>query len=151
MRDFLNGTGWNPNVNNGNKIYRQEKKDDAAIIQPQISGTPDAKKINPKFGDELLEKTTAEFLGASFTHRPQAGSIEDLSAKRNINVQNVDRADRLAAAKSVDNPLVSAYMFGPLNGEGERSTLTVLQNFDPENMPEFMLDDILADVEINVA
>lgn len=147
MRDFLNGTGWNPNVNNGNKIYKQEKKNDAAV-QPQIAGTSELKKINTKFGDELLEKSTAEFLGATFTHRAQAGSIEDLAAKRNINVQNVDRADKLTAAKTVDDPLVSAYMFGPLNGEGEKSTLSVLQNFDPQNMPEFMLDDILADVEI---
>ncbi len=112
--------------------------------KPQVNndvpvGQPETKEL----GRDFLNDPYAS-MGLNITRRPEAGSLEDLAAHTDINVSNVDRVAKKEAFNAISDPLTQAYMYGPVN----ENTMGALAALDGGEFPEFMMDDILADVVV---
>lgn len=112
---------------------QHEVKNDVPIKQPETK----------ELGRDFLNNPYAS-MGLNI-NKTQPGSLEDLAAHTDINVSNVDRVTKKEAFNAVSDPLTQAYMYGPVN----ESTLGALAALDGGEFPEFMMDDILADVVIS--
>ncbi len=113
---------------------QQEVKNDVPVGQPETK----------ELGRDFLDNPYAS-MGLNITKKPEAGSLDDLVTHTDINVSNVDRVTKREAFNAVSDPLTQAYMYGPVN----ESTLGALAALDGGEFPEFMMDDILADVVVS--
>ena len=73
--------------------------------KPKINNDVPVGKSEIKELDRELLNNPYAAMGVSFSKKPQAGSLEDLTAQRNINVSEVSNADKLNAFKLVPDPL----------------------------------------------
>lgn len=120
------------------------KKTQGNQQQPKVNNdVPVGKPETKELGRDFLDNPYAA-MGVNFSKQPAAGSLEDLAAHKNINVSNVGRADKKQAFNAVSDPLTQAYMYGPVN----ENTMNILAALDGGEFPEFMMDDLLADVVV---
>ena len=118
-----------------------EKIDDTVTLTPP----PANKKVTEK---ELLSADYRSYFGAKFTTDPiEARRNADLEAIPQTTLAGITPADRKEAFHLVDNPLVQAYMYGPMS----ESTFAAFSKLDGTTFPPEMTADLLADVEINAA
>ena len=111
-------------------------------------GSDKPKEISKEYGEELLTSNNLYYgaMGLNIKKVPEAGSLEELAnLKATINVSNVSSTDRLQAFNSVQDPLIKAYMYGNIN----ENTLSALSSFDGTSLPEFMANDLLAEVVVS--
>ncbi len=118
------------------------KKTQSAQQKPQVNNdVPVGKPETKELGRDFLNDPYAS-MGLNISKRPEAGSLEDLALQTDINVSNVDRVAKKEAFNAVSDSLIQAYMYGPVN----ENTIGALAALDGGEFPEFMMDDILADV-----
>lgn len=108
-----------------------------------------------ELGDELLE--SANFyagmgLNLGAIKKPAAGSLEDLAqVARTLDTSKADRADKKAVYNAIEGNdwssyLTRAYTYGTLNKDSMKNIASV--DFSEENMPEYIADDLNAEVVI---
>lgn len=118
------------------------KKTQSVQQKPQVNNdVPVGKPETKELGRDFLNDPYAS-MGLNISKRPEAGSLEDLALQTDINVSNVDRVAKKEAFNAVSDSLIQAYMYGPVN----ENTIGALAALDGGEFPEFMMDDILADV-----
>lgn len=110
-------------------------------------GSDKPNEISKEYGEELLTSNELYYgaMGLNIKKVPEAGSLEDLANLKAMNVSNVNSTDRLQAFNSVQDPLTKAYMYGNIN----ENTLSALSSFDGTSLPEFMANDLLAEVVVS--
>ena len=116
-----------------------EKTDDtAATLTPPVK--PEVTE------EELLSADYRSYFGAKFSTDPaEVKRNQDLAALPQTSLAGVTRADRKEAFNAVDNPLVQAYMYGPMS----ESTSAFLSQFDGTSFPPEVTDNLLAEVVID--
>lgn len=146
-------TGINGNFglfgNNGNrKIGINPQK--ANEVKTNVPLTESKKVENKELGDDLLTANTF-YPGVNLHKKAKAavqpGSLEDLTQTvTTLNLSNITNVDKKEAFNLAKDPLVKAYMYGNISS----TTTDVLSQLDGglDSLPEFMLDDLLAYVEI---
>ena len=111
--------------------------------------------MSKELGDELLE--TANFyagmgLNLGAIKKPTAGSLEDLAqVARTLDTSKADRADKKAVYNAIEGKdwstwLMKAYAYDKLNKDSMKNIASV--DFSEENMPEYIADDLNAEVVI---
>ena len=150
MTPRVNGNGGNDkNAMDAIKAYlealrtkgagKTEKTDDtAATLTPPVK--PEVTE------EELLSADYRSYFGAKFSTDPaEVKRNQDLAALPQTSLAGVTRADRKEAFNAVDNPLVQAYMYGPMS----ESTSAFLSQFDGTSFPPEVTDNLLAEVVID--
>lgn len=108
-----------------------------------------------ELGDELLE--SANFyagmgLNLGAIKKPAAGSLEDLAqVARTLDTSKADRADKKAVYNAIEGNdwssyLTRAYTYGTLNENSMKNLASI--DFSVKNMPEYIADDLNAEVVI---
>ncbi len=139
--------------NNGdnNKV---NKSNDAQKPKEIIDVTQHSKVEHKELGDDVL--TSANFyagMGLDLkTKKTQPGSLEDLTqVVQNLNASKADRADKKAAFNAVQGNdwssyLTKAYVYSRMNDTSMKTLASV--DFSIGNMPEYIADDLNAEVVI---
>lgn len=153
MAPKVNGNGGNDkNAMDAIKAYlealrtkgagKTEKTEDttAVVLPPSVEKT--------LTDEELL--TAGTFIPGfeiSTTARDEARRTADLATLPNTSLDGITYPDRKVAYHMTTDPLVSAYMYGPMDS----STFAALEKLDGTTLSPEMTADLLADVEIQAA
>ena len=84
--------------------------------------------------------------------KPAAGSLEDLAqVARTLDTSKADRADKKAVYNAIEGNdwssyLTRAYTYGTLNENSMKNLASI--DFSVKNMPEYIADDLNAEVVI---
>lgn len=141
--------------NDDKRVNQQNGLQKPAEIKPDV---PVGKTQNVEYkelGDELLE--SANFyagmgLNLGAIKKPAAGSLEDLAqVARTLDTSKADRADKKAVYNAIEGNdwssyLTRAYTYGTLNENSMKNLASI--DFSVKNMPEYIADDLNAEVVI---
>jgi len=119
---------------------KEKTEDTAATLTPPVK--PEVTE------EELLSADYRSYFGAKFSTDPaEVKRNQDLAALPKTSLAGITSADRKEAFNAVSDPLVQAYMYGPMS----ESTFAAFSKFDGTTFPPEVTADLLADVEIQAA
>lgn len=141
--------------NDDKRVNQQNGLQKPAEIKPDVPVGKTQNVEHKELGDELLE--SANFyagmgLNLGAIKKPAAGSLEDLAqVARTLDTSKADRADKKAVYNAIEGNdwssyLTRAYTYGTLNKDSMKNIASV--DFSEENMPEYIADDLNAEVVI---
>lgn len=141
--------------NDDKRVNQQNGLQKPAEIKPDVPVGKTQNVEHKELGDELLE--SANFyagmgLNLGAIKKPTAGSLEDLAqVARTLDTSKADRADKKAVYNAIEGNdwssyLTRAYTYGALNENSMKNIASV--DFSEENMPEYIADDLNAEVVI---
>lgn len=141
--------------NDDKRVNQQNGLQKPAEVKPDVPVGKTQNVEHKELGDELLE--SANFyagmglkLGA--IKKPAAGSLEDLAqVARTLDTSKADRADKKAVYNAIEGNdwssyLTRAYTYGTLNENSMKNLASI--DFSVKNMPEYIADDLNAEVVI---
>lgn len=141
--------------NDDKRVNQQNGLQKPAEVKPDVPVGKTQNVEHKELGDELLE--SANFyagmgLNLGAIKKPAAGSLEDLAqVARTLDTSKADRADKKAVYNAIEGNdwssyLTRAYTYGTLNKDSMKNIASV--DFSEENMPEYIADDLNAEVVI---
>ncbi len=141
--------------NDDKRVNQQNGLQKPAEIKPDVPVGKTQNVEHKELGDELLE--SANFyagmgLNLGAIKKPAAGSLEDLAqVARTLDTSKADRADKKAVYNAIEGKdwstwLMKAYAYDKLNKDSMKNIASV--DFSEENMPEYIADDLNAEVVI---
>lgn len=141
--------------NDDKRVNQQNGLQKPAEIKPDVPVGKTQNVEHKELGDELLE--SANFyagmgLNLGAIKKPAAGSLEDLAqVARTLDTSKADRADKKAVYNAIEGNdwstwLMKAYAYDKLNKDSMKNIASV--DFSEENMPEYIADDLNAEVVI---
>ncbi|CCX80124.1 unknown [Clostridium sp. CAG:715] len=141
--------------NDDKRVNQQNGLQKPAEIKPDVPVGKTQNVEHKELGDELLE--SANFyagmgLNLGAIKKPTAGSLEDLAqVARTLDTSKADRADKKAVYNAIEGKdwstwLMKAYAYDKLNKDSMKNIASV--DFSEENMPEYIADDLNAEVVI---
>lgn len=141
--------------NDDKRVNQQNGLQKPAEIKPDVPVGKIKNVEHKELGDELLE--SANFyagmgLNLGAIKKPAAGSLEDLAqVARTLDTSKADRADKKAVYNAIEGNdwssyLTRAYTYGALNENSVKNLASV--DFSVKNMPEYIADDLNAEVVI---
>lgn len=141
--------------NDDKRVNQQNGLQKPAEVKPDVPVGKTQNVEHKELGDELLE--SANFyagmgLNLGAIKKPTAGSLEDLAqVARTLDTSKADRADKKAVYNAIEGNdwssyLTRAYTYGTLNENSMKNIASV--DFSEENMPEYIADDLNAEVVI---
>lgn len=141
--------------NDDKRVNQQNGLQKPAEIKPDVPVGKTQNVEHKELGDELLE--SANFyagmgLNLGAIKKPAAGSLEDLAqVARTLDTSKADRADKKAVYNAIEGNdwssyLTRAYTYGTLNENSMKNLASI--DFSEENMPEYIADDLNAEVVI---
>ena len=137
------------------RVNQQNGLQKPAEIKPDVPVGKTQNVEHKELGDELLE--SANFyagmgLNLGAIKKPAAGSLEDLAqVARTLDTSKADRADKKAVYNAIEGNdwssyLTRAYTYGTLNENSMKNLASI--DFSVKNMPEYIADDLNAEVVI---
>lgn len=141
--------------NDDKRVNQQNGLQKPAEIKPDVPVGKTQNVEHKELGDELLE--SANFyagmgLNLGAIKKPAAGSLEDLAqVARTLDTSKADRADKKAVYNAIEGNdwssyLTRAYTYGALNENSMKNLASI--DFSVKNMPEYIADDLNAEVII---
>mgnify|MGYP004572230709 FL=1 len=141
--------------NDDKRVNQQNGLQKPAEIKPDVPVGKTKNVEHKELGDELLE--SANFyagmgLNLGAIKKPAAGSLEDLAqVARTLDTSKADRADKKAVYNAIEGNdwssyLTRAYTYGALNENSMKNLASI--DFSAKNMPEYIADDLNAEVVI---
>ena len=141
--------------NDDKRVNQQNGLQKPAEIKPDVPVGKTQNVEHKELGDELLE--SANFyagmgLNLGAIKKPAAGSLEDLAqVARTLDTSKADRADKKAVYNAIEGNdwspyLTRAYTYGALNENSMKNLASI--DFSVKNMPEYIADDLNAEVVI---
>lgn len=141
--------------NDDKRVNQQNGLQKPAEIKPDVPVGKTQNVEHKELGDELLE--SANFyagmgLNLGAIKKPAAGSLEDLAqVARTLDTSKADRADKKAVYNAIEGNdwssyLTKAYTYGTLNENSMKNLASI--DFSVKNMPEYIADDLNAEVVI---
>ena len=141
--------------NDDKRVNQQNGLQKPAEIKPDVPVGKTKNVEHKELGDELLE--SANFyagmgLNLGAINKPAAGSLEDLAqVARTLDTSKADRADKKAVYNAIEGNdwssyLTRAYTYGTLNENSMKNLASI--DFSVKNMPEYIADDLNAEVVI---
>lgn len=141
--------------NDDKRVNQQNGLQKPAEIKPDVPVGKNQNVEHKELGDELLE--SANFyagmgLNLGVIKKPAAGSLEDLAqVARTLDTSKADRADKKAVYNAIEGNdwssyLTRAYTYGTLNENSMKNLASI--DFSVKNMPEYIADDLNAEVVI---
>lgn len=141
--------------NDDKRVNQQNGLQKPAEVKPDVPVVKTQNVEHKELGDELLE--SANFyagmgLNLGAIKKPAAGSLEDLAqVARTLDTSKADRADKKAVYNAIEGKdwstwLMKAYAYDKLNKDSMKNIASV--DFSEENMPEYIADDLNAEVVI---
>lgn len=141
--------------NDDKRVNQQNGLQKPAEIKPDVPVGKTQNVEHKELGDELLE--SANFyagmgLNLGAIKKPAAGSLEDLAqVARTLDTSKADRADKKAVYNAIEGNdwssyLTRAYTYGVLNENSMKNLASI--DFSVKNMPEYIADDLNAEVVI---
>lgn len=141
--------------NDDKRVNQQNGLQKPAEIKPDVPVGKTQNVEHKELGDKLLE--SANFyagmgLNLGAIKKPTAGSLEDLAqVARTLDTSKADRADKKAVYNAIEGKdwstwLMKAYAYDKLNKDSMKNIASV--DFSEENMPEYIADDLNAEVVI---
>ncbi len=141
--------------NDDKRVNQQNGLQKPAEVKPDVPVGKTQNVEHKELGDELLE--SANFyagmgLNLGAIKKPAAGSLEDLAqVARTLDTSKADRADKKAVYNAIEGKdwstwLMKAYAYDKLNKDSMKNIASV--DFSEENMPEYIADDLNAEVVI---
>ena len=141
--------------NDDKRVNQQNGLQKPAEIKPDVPVGKTQNVEHKELGDELLE--SANFyagmgLNLGAIKKPTAGSLEDLAqVARTLDTSKADRADKKAVYNALEGNdwssyLTRAYTYGALNENSMKNLASI--DFSVKNMPEYIADDLNAEVVI---
>ena len=141
--------------NDDKRVNQQNGLKKPAEIKPDVPVGKTQNVEHKELGDELLE--SANFyagmgLNLGAIKKPAAGSLEDLAqVARTLDTSKADRADKKAVYNAIEGNdwssyLTRAYTYGTLNENSMKNLASI--DFSVKNMPEYIADDLNAEVVI---
>lgn len=141
--------------NDDKRVNQQNGLQKPAEVKPDVPVGKTQNVEHKELGDKLLE--SANFyagmgLNLGAIKKPAAGSLEDLAqVARTLDTSKADRADKKAVYNAIEGNdwssyLTRAYTYGTLNENSMKNIASV--DFSEENMPEYIADDLNAEVVI---
>ena len=141
--------------NDDKRVNQQNGLQKPAEIKPDVPVGKTKNVEHKELGDELLESANF-YAGMSLNlgaiKKPAAGSLEDLAqVARTLDTSKADRADKKAVYNAIEGKdwstwLMKAYAYDKLNKDSMKNIASV--DFAEENMPEYIADDLNAEVVI---
>lgn len=141
--------------NDDKRVNQQNGLQKPAEIKPDVPVGKTQNVEHKELGDELLE--SANFyagmgLNLGAIKKPAAGSLEDLAqVAKTLDTSKADRADKKAVYNAIEGNdwssyLTRAYTYGALNENSMKNLASI--DFSVKNMPEYIADDLNAEVVI---
>ncbi len=141
--------------NDDKRVNQQNGLQKPAEVKPDVPVGKTQNVEHKELGDELLE--SANFyagmgLNLGAIKKPAAGSLEDLAqVARTLDTSKADRADKKAVYNAIEGNdwssyLTRAYTYGALNENSMKNLASI--DFSVKNMPEYIADDLNAEVVI---
>lgn len=141
--------------NDDKRVNQQNGLQKPAEIKQDVPVGKTQNVEHKELGDELLE--SANFyagmgLNLGAIKKPAAGSLEDLAqVARTLDTSKADRADKKAVYNAIEGNdwssyLTRAYTYGALNENSMKNLASI--DFSVKNMPEYIADDLNAEVVI---
>lgn len=141
--------------NDDKRVNQQNGLQKPAEVKPDVPVGKTQNVEHKELGDELLE--SANFyagmgLNLGAIKKPAAGSLEDLAqVARTLDTSKADRADKKAVYNAIEGNdwssyLTRAYTYGALNENSMKNIASI--DFSVKNMPEYIADDLNAEVVI---
>lgn len=141
--------------NDDKRVNQQNGLQKPAEVKPDVPVGKTQNVEHKELGDKLLE--SANFyagmgLNLGAIKKPAAGSLEDLAqVARTLDTSKADRADKKAVYNAIEGNdwstwLMKAYAYDKLNKDSMKNIASV--DFSEENMPEYIADDLNAEVVI---
>lgn len=141
--------------NDDKRVNQQNGLQKPAEVKPDVPVGKTQNVEHKELGDELLE--SANFyagmgLNLGAIKKPTAGSLEDLAqVARTLDTSKADRADKKAVYNAIEGKdwstyLTRAYTYGALNENSMKNLASI--DFSVKNMPEYIADDLNAEVVI---
>ena len=141
--------------NDDKRVNQQNGLQKPAEIKPDVPVGKTQNVEHKELGDELLE--SANFyagmgLNLGAIKKPAAGSLEDLAqVARTLDTSKADRADKKVVYNAIEGNdwssyLTRAYTYGALNENSMKNLASI--DFSVKNMPEYIADDLNAEVVI---
>lgn len=141
--------------NDDKRVNQQNGLQKPAEIKPDVPVGKTQNVEHKELGDELLE--SANFyagmgLNLGAIKKPATGSLEDLAqVARTLDTSKADRADKKAVYNAIEGNdwssyLTRAYTYGTLNENSMKNLASI--DFSVKNMPEYIADDLNAEVVI---
>lgn len=141
--------------NDDKRVNQQNGLQKPAEIKPDVPVGKTQNVEHKELGDELLE--SANFyagmgLNLGAIKKPAAGSLEDLAqVARTLDTSKADRADKKAVYNAIEGNdwssyLTRSYTYGALNENSMKNLASI--DFSVKNMPEYIADDLNAEVVI---
>ena len=141
--------------NDDKRVNQQNGLQKPAEVKPDVPVGKTQNVEHKELGDELLE--SANFyagmgLNLGAIKKPAAGSLEDLAqVARTLDTSKADRADKKAVYNAIEGNdwssyLTRAYTYGTLNENSVKNLASI--DFSVKNMPEYIADDLNAEVVI---
>ncbi len=141
--------------NDDKRVNQQNGLQKPAEVKPDVPVGKTQNVEHKELGDELLE--SANFyagmgLNLGAIKKPAAGSLEDLAqVARTLDTSKADRADKKAVYNAIEGNdwssyLTRAYTYGTLNENSMKNLASI--DFSVKNMPEYIADDLNAEVVI---
>lgn len=141
--------------NDDKRVNQQNGLQKPAEIKADVPVGKTQNVEHKELGDELLE--SANFyagmgLNLGAIKKPAAGSLEDLAqVARTLDTSKADRADKKTVYNAIEGNdwssyLTRAYTYGTLNENSMKNLASI--DFSVKNMPEYIADDLNAEVVI---
>lgn len=139
--------------NDDKRVNQQNGLQKPAEIKPDVPVGKTQNVEHKELGDELL--TMSFYPDVQFSTKvknTRLGSLNDLTQTLNtFSLSKADRADKKAVYNAIEGNdwssyLTRAYTYGTLNENSMKNIASV--DFSEENMPEYIADDLNAEVVI---
>lgn len=139
--------------NDDKRVNQQNGLQKPAEIKPDVPVGKTQNVEHKELGDELL--TMSFYPDVQFSTKvknTRLGSLNDLTQTLNtFSLSKADRADKKAVYNAIEGNdwssyLTRAYTYGTLNKDSMKNIASV--DFSEENMPEYIADDLNAEVVI---
>lgn len=139
--------------NDDKRVNQQNGLQKPAEVKPDVPVGKTQNVEHKELGDELL--TMSFYPDVQFSTKvknTRLGSLNDLTQTLNtFSLSKADRADKKAVYNAIEGNdwssyLTRAYTYGTLNENSMKNLASV--DFSEENMPEYIADDLNAEVVI---
>lgn len=139
--------------NDDKRVNQQNGLQKPAEVKPDVPVGKTQNVEHKELGDELL--TMSFYPDVQFSTKvknTRLGSLNDLTQTLNtFSLLKADRADKKAVYNAIEGNdwssyLTRAYTYGTLNKDSMKNIASV--DFSEENMPEYIADDLNAEVVI---
>lgn len=139
--------------NDDKRVNQQNGLQKPAEVKPDVPVGKTQNVEHKELGDELL--TMSFYPDVQFSTKvknTRLGSLNDLTQTLNtFSLSKADRADKKAVYNAIEGKdwssyLTRAYTYGTLNENSMKNIASV--DFSEENMPEYIADDLNAEVVI---